>query len=952
MKKLLLKTILLLFALVAGTATSWADAVVWNINGVKTATNSGAVNTTLKTSSITPSGATGTWTAVSDGNKSSYADSNTGAQLGAKSNREFNGTITLSSTSIPSTATITNITVTAKSNGTSTLTAKVGGAAFGESKTITGTTATDYSIDGTGSGNAIVLTLSNTTASKYINITKISVTYSTAAPTTCATPTISIPAGAFVSTKNVTIACATDGASIYYTTNGDTPTTSSTAYTAPFEISATTTVKAIAVKDGLTDSEVASQTFTKETVIDGVAALNAADDGTHYVNLTNAQITYVKGSVGYLNDANAGILFYKSGLTVKTVYNGIFKAVKTVYNAMPEITSLTAVEGTTNVAAEVADPVVLTASELQTNFSNYLARQVKINRYEPVSSTKFTDDIDFYTDYQSFTWEADKEYTFIGYPYNNSGTKQFRIVSVEEYLGEPNEITGINDEYRIDLAAEEGGIYYLNLSGATATSGATVQFEVTATNIDAADYTLSGKDLLVQANGYITVRAYVNKDATYRAAEKTFTVYLLKQPTILVNATEDITFGSTFTVDDSNIEGGAITVTSANPNVATVDGLVITPKAAGSVDITVSTAADNVYVAGSESFTLNINQPAGKETAAPAVKEIFSESWSSTAGTGGNDGLWNGKIATSTVVSDQKGWAYANEGGASHCLRVGTGSKKGTATTPAFGQAGDITVTFKAAAWDGGSEQTDLALSVVGTGTLDQESVAMTKGAFNSYEVTITGATAETKLKFAGKNASDSRFFLDDVVASIKGATIKATLNASGYATYCSEYSLDFSDYATADYSAWQVTDVSGNEITFKQITGSVKGGTGILLMGTHDATVTLKSVDSSNDLRDNKLDGTLAPTYVADNEYYGLSGDKFVKVSAGTVPAGKALLPAAEVGKVKALSFRFDGADGISEIMTNGENEKMSAIYDLSGRRVVKPTKGLYIVNGKKVVK
>ena len=791
----------------------------------------------------------------------------------------------------------------------------------------------------------------NYTVGNVCYISSIVITYTEADASKVATPTISIPAGAFVSTKNVTIDCATDGASVYYTTNGDTPTTSSTAYTAPFEISATTTVKAIAVKDGLDNSAVASQTFTKETVIDGVAALNAAAAGTHYVNLTDAQITYVNNSVAYLNDANAGILFYKSGLTVKTVYNGIFKAVKTVYNAMPEITSLTAVEGTTNVAAEVADPVVLTASELQTNFSNYLARQVKINRYEPVSSTKFTDDIDFYTDYQSFTWEADKEYTFIGYPYNDNGTKQFRIVSVEEYLGEPNEITGINDEYRIDLAAE-GGIYYLDLSGATATSKATVQFEVTATNIDAADYTLSGKDLLVQANGYITVRAYVNKDATYRAAEKTFTVYLLKQPTILVNATEDITFGSTFTVDDSNIEGGAITVTSANPNVATVDALVITPKAAGSVDITVSTAADNVYVAGSESFTLNINQPAGKETAAPAVKEIFSESWSSTAGTGGNDGLWNGNIATSTVVSDQKGWAYANEGGASHCLRVGTGSKKGTATTPAFGQAGDITVTFKAAAWDGGSEQTDLALSVVGTGTLDQESVAMTKGAFNSYEVTITGATAETKLKFAGKNASGSRFFLDDVVASIKGATIKATLNASGYATYCSEYSLDFSDYATADYSAWQVTDVSGNEITFKQITGSVKGGTGILLMGTHDATVTLKSVDSSNDLRDNKLDGTLAPTYVADNEYYGLSGDKFVKVSAGTVPAGKALLPAAEVGKVKALSFRFDGADGISEIMTNGENEKMSAIYDLSGRRVVKPTKGLYIVNGKKVVK
>lgn len=68
----------------------------------------------------------------------------------------------------------------------------------------------------------------------------------------------------FESTQNVKLSTATEGATIYYTTDGTTPTTDSTAYTsAGIDLSATKTIKAIAVKEGYYDSEVFSGTFTK-----------------------------------------------------------------------------------------------------------------------------------------------------------------------------------------------------------------------------------------------------------------------------------------------------------------------------------------------------------------------------------------------------------------------------------------------------------------------------------------------------------------------------------------------------------------------------------------------------------------------------------------------------------------------------------------------------------------
>jgi len=77
-----------------------------------------------------------------------------------------------------------------------------------------------------------------------------------------AVPAFSVPAGTYASAQAVTITDTTTGATIYYTTNGTTPTTSSAAYGGPITVSSTETMEAIATASGYAASNVASATYT------------------------------------------------------------------------------------------------------------------------------------------------------------------------------------------------------------------------------------------------------------------------------------------------------------------------------------------------------------------------------------------------------------------------------------------------------------------------------------------------------------------------------------------------------------------------------------------------------------------------------------------------------------------------------------------------------------------
>ena len=78
-----------------------------------------------------------------------------------------------------------------------------------------------------------------------------------------AAPTFSpLPIGTFSTAQSVKLSDTTSGATIYYTTDGSTPTTASTQYTSPIAVSATTTIKAMAAVYGDSPSAVVSGTYT------------------------------------------------------------------------------------------------------------------------------------------------------------------------------------------------------------------------------------------------------------------------------------------------------------------------------------------------------------------------------------------------------------------------------------------------------------------------------------------------------------------------------------------------------------------------------------------------------------------------------------------------------------------------------------------------------------------
>jgi hypothetical protein len=215
---------------------------------------------------------------------------------------------------------------------------------------------------------------------------------------------------------------------------------------------------------------------------------------------------------------------------------------------------------------------------------------------------------------------------------------------------------------------------------------------------------------------------------------------------------------------------------------------------------------------------------------------------------------------------------------------------------------------------------------------------------------------------YTGTDEADVVLFCKDGdgtfnVHGITVSNIAATASAYKWSTFVSDKPLTFDGLDGIE--AYIVTDHSEANLVKTQMTGTVPANTPLLIKGTASTTYYIPMAGgSTTDVDSNKLkagNGS-AVTYEEGKTKYvlGIKSEKatFLKIvgTPATVPVGKAYLEFDEDIAAPTLSFDTDNTTGIDEVRNQKEDVRVEC-YNLNGQRVVNPTKGLYIVNGKKVI-
>ena len=230
---------------------------------------------------------------------------------------------------------------------------------------------------------------------------------------------------------------------------------------------------------------------------------------------------------------------------------------------------------------------------------------------------------------------------------------------------------------------------------------------------------------------------------------------------------------------------------------------------------------------------------------------------------------------------------------------------------------------------------------------------------WSTYDITGTPTTLIISNGGSDTERTGDQTFVNGATYKADGSSTETkTITAAGYATFCSSRPVDFSSATGLTAYIAKKDEKDANKVVFTPVT-KVPAETGVLLKGAAGSyTISSTWSEELDDVTDNALVGVTVDTQVAPGAFVLMNGGKgvgFYKTTktftVGANTAYIAALPEPQDGNARTfIGFNFDDTttaiEGVATVkMNDGE------IYNLQGQRVSAATKGLYIVNGKKVL-
>ncbi len=224
----------------------------------------------------------------------------------------------------------------------------------------------------------------------------------------------------------------------------------------------------------------------------------------------------------------------------------------------------------------------------------------------------------------------------------------------------------------------------------------------------------------------------------------------------------------------------------------------------------------------------------------------------------------------------------------------------------------------------------------------------------NNTEMVITYDAENPGSIINDPNGGSSIFFLEEVndYPNVVKLREPAVADGKAYSSIWLPFSVEIPEGVRA-YKAH--VDYTTNQLVCGEVKDILPGGEGAILISEKEQEIVLAPATADvAPLQDNDLKGTNVTLARNQNvTTFVLNGSKaeigFYPYTGANIAKYKAYVEVDKELAAQGLRFSFGTATDIENTLTEGEG-KAKEYYDLSGRRVAQPTKGLYIVNGKKM--